>query len=739
MRTATATALWLLMGLFALRVLGQVLVEFWHVRCLPPSEEWFSGLLNYPALLTSQIVILLLMLKIGVDFSRQKDWSYRSRRSAGFWLLAFGVIYLSVMIIRYVVRMSLYPHERWTGGSIPIFFHWVLAAYVLVLGLDHWQRRIRLDQVVRRGRFRRWAAAAGWWGSGILVIAAVASWVVYLLLPSLLAHQLAIRRAEYAVRIERSLRFTTSDGVELAADVYHPRRAPAKTPTILVRIPYSKTATNKFFATVVGQMWAERGYTVVIQGTRGRYESGGQYDPLRHERQDGVETLQWIAGQPWYDGRLGMWGGSYFGYTQWAIADCKDPGPTALLIQEASSDFHGMFYPGGAFSLQTALRWAVMSRGEQDVTPEANDLSRGFTGFPLVEADDRAVGDVRFFNDWVLHQSRDDYWAQIDGDSRASRLQAPVLLMAGWYDPFLPTQLNDFMRIQSDADPRIAAQSCLIIGPWMHAETVSFRDGAAPRNYRLESLAPSVAWFDRHLQGADGPAMPPIRIYVLGIHQWRDEQEWPLARTEYTSHYLHSKGAANSAQGDGRLTLDPAKNTEPPDQFSYDPRNPVPTAGGAMLGSDAGIARQNEVEAREDVLVYTSEPVAEDLEITGPIELVLYVSTTAPCTDFTAKLVDVHPDGETYNLSEGIRRRNYDQPSADPTEISIHLWPTSTVFRTGHRLRLEVSSSNYPRFDRNPNTGRDIAFETAPVTAAQSVFHTATSPSRLILPLIPRR
>jgi uncharacterized protein len=212
-----------------------------------------------------------------------------------------------------------------------------------------------------------------------------------------------------------------------------------------------------------------------------------------------------------------------------------------------------------------------------------------------------------------------------------------------------------------------------------------------------------------------------------------------LARTEYTSHYLHSKGAANSAQGDGRLTLDPAKNTEPPDQFSYDPRNPVPTAGGAMLGSDAGIARQNEVEAREDVLVYTSEPVAEDLEITGPIELVLYVSTTAPCTDFTAKLVDVHPDGETYNLSEGIRRRNYDQPSADPTEISIHLWPTSTVFRTGHRLRLEVSSSNYPRFDRNPNTGRDIAFETAPVTAAQSVFHTATSPSRLILPLIPRR
>ena len=231
------------------------------------------------------------------------------------------------------------------------------------------------------------------------------------------------------------------------ADIYHPQRAPTKTPTILVRIPYSKTTTNTLFATVVGQMWAERGYTVVIQGTRGRYDSGGKYDPLRHERQDGIETLQWIAEQPWYDGRLGMWGGSYFGYTQWAIADHQNPGPQALLIQEASSDFHGMFYPGGAFSLESALRWAVMSRGRQDVAPNAAELERGFEGFPVVEADDRAVGDIPFFNDWVLHDRRDDYWAKIDGDDRGSGLRAPVLLMAGWYDPFLPTQLNDFMRI----------------------------------------------------------------------------------------------------------------------------------------------------------------------------------------------------------------------------------------------------------------------------------------------------
>jgi hypothetical protein len=388
-----AVLLWMLMGLFALRVLGQALVEFWNVRFLPPSEEWFSGLLNYPALLASQVAILLLMFKIGVDFGRQRGWSYRPQQSAGFWLLAFGGVYLCVMLIRYAVRMSLYPHERWTGGSIPIFFHWVLATYVLALGVDHWRRRLRPKRVVPPGIFQRWAAAAKWAGGGLVAVG-IALWVAYILLPSLVAYQLGIRRAEYAVRIERSVKFTTSDGIELAADVFHPQRAPAKTPTILVRIPYSKTTTNKLFATIVGQMWAERGYSVVIQGTRGKYESGGNYYPLVHERADGIATLKWIAQQSWYDGRVGMWGGSYFGYTQWTLADCQDPGPTALLIQESSSDFYGMFYPGGAFSLKSALHWAATSHSRNDAVPNREVLARGFDNFPLVEADDRAVRDI---------------------------------------------------------------------------------------------------------------------------------------------------------------------------------------------------------------------------------------------------------------------------------------------------------------------------------------------------------
>jgi putative CocE/NonD family hydrolase len=384
-----------------------------------------------------------------------------------------------------------------------------------------------------------------------------------------------------------------------------------------------------------------------------------------------------------------------------------------------------MFHPGGAFSLKSALHWAVMSHGSRDVPPDPDALRRGYAGFPMIEADDRAAGDIPFFNDWATHTDRDDYWAAIDGDDRAARLKAPVLLMAGWYDPFLPGQLADFARIRRAADPRVAAESRLVIGPWAHAETVTYPDGATPRNFRLECLAPSVAWFDRHLRGFASPPTAPVRVYVQGVHRWRDEEEWPLARTRWTPYYLG---------GAGRLTADPPAD-EPPDTFVYDPRDPVPTAGGAMLGPGAGVARQDAIEARSDVLVYSTPPLTEDVEVTGPVRLVLHVATTAPATDFTGKLVDVDEGGAAVNVCDGILRRTYSPGRAD--EITVELWPTSMVFRKGHRVRLEVSSSNYPRFDRHPNTGRPAATEAGPVAATQTVFHDAGRPSRLILPVVP--
>jgi uncharacterized protein len=551
-----------------------------------------------------------------------------------------------------------------------------------------------------------------------------------------------VRPATYSVRIQYSVAMTAADGVKLVADIYRPQSA-RRCPTILVRIPFSRSFQNDLGAAAIARFWASRGYNVVIQGSRGRFKSGGEYYPLRDERKDGIETLQWLSRQPWFDGRLGMWGGSVFGYTQWVLADQLDPGPSALLIHICSTSVHDMFYPGGAFSLESALFWAVRSRGQRDETPSFRDLQRGFDGFPLIDADDRVVRDIGFFDDWVNHRQFDDYWRAIDGEQRARTIRAPVLLMAGWSDPFLPGQLRDFDVIRREADQRVAAQSRLIIGPWTHADPIRFPDGSTAGPYRRASLAPSLPWFDHVLQGRplDGTLASPVRIYVMGENLWRDEQEWPLARARETAFYFRSGGHANTLDGDGRMSLEPPVDAEPADTFVYDPRDPVPSRGGAMLGPRAGMARQNDVESRPDVLVFSSAPLTQDLEVTGPVSATLVVATTAASTDFTVKPVDVHPSGEAYNVTDGILRRAYPAAGDKPAgtfDIQVDLWPTSMLFLKGHRLRVDVSSSNFPRYDRNPNTGGAISTETSPVTAQQTLHHSPGRLSRIVLPIVPR-
>jgi len=683
-------------------------------------EEWFSGALAYPWLLASQALIILLYGKIALDFSRGRGFFVHPSRRLGNGLLLLGSIYLSVMVIRYVIRMSLYPHERWTGGSIPIFFHWVLASFLLTPAGYH----RRYSQPPASATTWKTVAVRG--SIALLITIGVLVWITDQLGPWWFGRTLGLRPSEFAVRIER-VSMKTADGVTLVADIYHPLRA-GRAPAILVRVPYSKTLTNMIFGRTVGSMWAEHGYTAVIQGTRGRYESGGTHYPLRGERQDGLETLAWLARQPWFDGRLGMWGGSSFGQTQWVLADQANPGPSALMIWLASSSFHDMFYPGGAFSLESALFWGLRSRSRDDDPPDPPVIDRGAAGWPLRDADQRAVGErVPFFQDLIRHSGKDAYWSDVDSEDGPRRLKAPVLLMGGWFDPFLPVELQDFIRIRREAAPQVASATRLVIGPWAHAWAPALPGGVEPRNFRIESLAPSVAWFDQFLRPPEAAPrpFPTVRIFVMGANVWRDERQWPLERAKPTPYYLRSGGV---------LAPEPPVD-EAPDSYLYDPQNPVPTHGGAILGPRAGAARQNEIETRSDVLVYTTFPLAQDLEATGPVQLILHVSTTVPNTDFSGKLVDVHPDGAAYNVSDGILRRAY---NADPAEIALDLWPTSIVFLRGHRIRLEVSSSNFPRFDRNPNTGRDIATEARPVTAQQKIYHSRVMPSRLILPVVPR-
>jgi uncharacterized protein len=737
-----------LMSLFCLRVVGQALVAFFNVSFLPPMEEWFSGILPYPELLVCQILIVLLYGKICSDFARNRGYFVTPNPRLGGFLLQFGGLYLWVMILRYIIRMSLYPAERWVGGSIPTFFHWVLALFLIVLGGFHWSTTRRFNQASRVARSKTIHSWGRWVIAGAVFVGTFV-WVSWLTLPSIVAHQLGLRRSYYAVRAEQHVSMIAADGVALRADIFHPEHA-GRTPTILVRIPFSKSFKNCFFEEMIGRIWAERGYTVVVQGTRGRYESDGSYYPLRGERDDGIQTLHWIARQPWFDGKIATWGGSAFGYTQFAIADQVNPGPTVLDIYEASTNFHGMFYPGGAFSLYSALSWTINSHGKEDLPdwPANYDIARGANGFPLVDADKRAIGkEVVFFRDWVNHREADSYWTNIDGIDRAAKIKAPVLLMGGWYDPFLPTQLDDFVRIRRLAPKAVAQRSKLIVGPWKHAGEVIFPDGSVSEKFRQASLSISLPWFDRILHtknGSQPAADSSVRIFVMGSNKWRDEQEWPLARTRYTPFYLESHGSARGASSDGHLCLLPATHDEPDDTYVYDPRDPVPTAGGAMIGRAAGIANQDKIEFRSDVLNYTTPILKEDTEVTGPVTAILFVTTSSACTDFTAKLVDVHADGSAFNVCDGIIRRQYARPQAPgkapgATEIRIDLWPTSIVFLKGHQLRLEISSSNFPRFDRNPNTGNPVSSETAPVIAHQSIRHGVDYPSRLILPIIPER
>jgi putative CocE/NonD family hydrolase len=536
-----------------------------------------------------------------------------------------------------------------------------------------------------------------------------------------------VRQAEYAVRTSRDAAFQTSDGITLAADIHTPVGL-EKSPTILVRIPFNNSYWNRMRSDSIARFWAKRGYTVVIQGTRGRYRSGGTFYPAVNERQDGIETLDWLKAQPWFDGRLAMWGGSAFGHTQWAISDLGEDGPGVFSLQISSSSYYGTFHRGGAFALESALYWALVSPPEKDRETSGDEIQRGADGWPVVEADDRALKDVAFFNDWTTHRMKDKYWQTIDGEDRAKKVSAPILLLGGWYDPFLPTMLEDFKTLKQD-NPHAAAQaSRIIIGPYVHAGDIEWPGAELEEPYRQASVEPVIDWFDYWLGVRDTPQNnSPVRIYVMGDNVWRDEDEWPLARTEYTPFYFAASGS---------LSQTPPASADSQLQYTFDPQSPVPTRGGAMLGPRAGIMLQDAPGTRDDVLSFATLPLEADMEVTGPITATLHVSTDAVSTDFTVKILDVHEDGRAYNVADGILRRDYEPGQAQKIEIALD--PTSFVFKTGHQIRVDVSSSNFPRFDRNTNTGGDPAFGTKTAIARQALQISRDLPSLIVLPVIPR-
>ncbi len=551
-----------------------------------------------------------------------------------------------------------------------------------------------------------------------------------------------------SIHQELDVRIRMRDGVELSANVFRPAGS-ARFPTILVRTPYG----NGTGLALYYRPFVEHGYALVIQNVRGRYNSEGVFEPLRQESNDSEDTLDWIARQPWSNRRVGMMGGSYLGIVQWKSALLNNPYLKAIFpVVSGCDDYYDRFYSeGGAFKLGQRLEWMAENvRVPGTLKP---DFARFIWNVPLRTSDRVATGRVvDFFQQALNHPAYDEFWKTLSTRERLEEIHVPIFAAGGWYDNFVESDLEAFRLLRNH--DRLHR---LVIGPWPHNMSSMFPGTDFGPEAKLPLRELQLQWFDYWVKG-DGEdtaretvraiANPPLRIFVMGANHWRDEEEWPLRRARTVAFYLDSHSRANALDGDGKLD-----QHEPPrkaaDQYVYDPKTPVPTMGGAVCCNPKvlpwGPMDQRSVERRRDVLVYTGAPLTHDTEVTGPIRAVLYVSTSQSDTDFTAKLVDVFPDGYARNLTDGVLRLRYrdsiEKPiPAQPGEvypISIDLGATSNVFAKDHRIRLEISSSNFPRFDRNPNTGRPIADEHEFRQATETVYHGRHTPSRLLLPIVP--
>lgn len=558
-------------------------------------------------------------------------------------------------------------------------------------------------------------------------------------------------QCHYDVQMRLDVKTPMRDGVELSADIYLPKAA-GPFPTVLMRTPYSNNMPEVIEK---ARRLANQGYACLVQDVRGRWDSAGDYYPFHQEGADGVDTQQWIGQQEWSDGKIGMAGASYLGAVQWLSAPHRSEHLTCIAPRVMCNDYYrGLFYPGGAFQLNVLMTWGMRTSAHTAQSISHHNWTEAFHTLPVREMVELNGGNMPFWEDWMRHRKDDEYWQAINGQKRYEQIAAPALIMGGWYDLYTSDTFDSFVGMRERGGTPEARQSKLIVGPWPHHLSTCTRTGdidfGAHSMVDLEQL--EMRWFDYWLKQVDNglAAEPPIRLFIMGAGEWRDEDEWPLARTDWQEWYLHSDGHANTLRGDGLLSRRPTEE-EPPDQFVYDPRYPVQTVGGSNCCSPEivpwGPYDQRPVEMRTDVLCYTSNPLAVDMEVTGPVRLTLYAATDGPDTDWTAKLVDVFPSGYAMNLCDGILRARCRESLSHPElveagavlEYTIDLGVTGNVFRKGHSLRVEISSSNFPRFDRNLNTGRDLTTETQLRVAQQTIQHSHQFPSRMILPVAPKR
>lgn len=569
------------------------------------------------------------------------------------------------------------------------------------------------------------------------------------------------------------------DGVILRADVYRPSTTDP-VPVILYRTQYDKEAAQVTPSRYQSPDWfASHCYLVVAQDIRGLYASDGVFSEFTNDQNDGYDSVEWAAKLPGSNGKVGMYGSSYVGATQWLAAETAPPHLATIIPSNTSSDyFNGWTYEDGAFRLNFIDAWAVgdlavaaaRHRGDQALAAQLKIATNAehlpvslrfapYNQFPPMRPRDPAV--APYFFDWISHRTNDGYWRNWAPEQHYQHITIPVLDFEGWYDAFLPGGVHNFTGMVTGGGSDFArANQRIVIGPYDHIGWGRPTSTEAPMLTALGPVANSpvnelmLAWWDHYLKGIDngiGTSGPRVDYFQLGSNTWHTTTSWPLPATQTTPFYLHSGGHANTGGGDGTLSSTAPTGTEPADHYRYDPTNPVPSVGGHSCCSATGPQAsqgpydQRQVEQRPDVLTYTTAPLTQDTDVTGPISVTLYAASSAPDTDWTAKLNGVHPDGSVVNLNNGIQRASYRDSDTHTSPITpgqayrytITIWPTSNLFHVGDRVRLEVSSSDFPQFDPNPNTGGWLGNTTATQPADQTILHDSAHPSTLILPVIP--
>ena len=541
--------------------------------------------------------------------------------------------------------------------------------------------------------------------------------------------QVESSKPEHEVRIEKNVRIPMRDGVTLAADVYRPD-APGRFPALMTLV-YYPTGTRQ------AEFFAPHGYACVVVNSRGRNGSEGDWDPYVNEPRDGFDAQQWIGHQPWCDGKIGMYGQSYNAFTQIMSAPLGSTYLKCILPREGQQTNFGHLYNDGVPQLNVIFTFGLYATGPTRTGPHI-PIGPHYLQLPLISAADKADNpQAQRLTTWLHHSTYDDYWKSYGVKEKYDKIQVPAWFGTGWYDNLVHENWRNFQGF------------CETGGSEACRQMTRIRVSGGTHGGSGISNAMHLRWYDYWLKGLQTgiDKEPPIEIFVMGANRWRFEYEWPLERTRWTKLHLRSQGHANSATGGGRLDTGEPPTSEKPDTFIYDPANPVYTMGGQMSTHTKiwGAKDRSEIQNREDILVFTTEPLDEDTEVTGPVELILYAASNVVDTDFTATLTDVHPDGRAIHICEGIRRASFRESLEHPTPIepgkvyryTISLWETSMVFRAGHRIRLEVSSSNFPRYARNLNTGAPLGTTAEMKGARQTIYHDAEHPSHLVLPIIP--